>query len=96
MEKVLKNVMETIVEQRLHEMLPFLNCCKCEQCLLDIQALVLNRIPAKYVVSTRGEVFSRLDSYARQNSADLTAAIMQAAEIVSKNPRHGTKEGADA
>ena len=89
MERILKNMMETIVEQRMDELLPQLNCCQCEICRMDIKAIVLNKLPSKYVVTTTGEIMSRLDSYARQNTADLTAAIMQAAEIVTENPRHG-------
>lgn len=86
MEKILKNMMETIVEQRMEDMLPSLDCCKCQQCQMDMRAIVLNKMPAKYVVSTKGELISRIDSLYRQNATDLTAAIVQAAEIVSKNP----------
>lgn len=89
MERILKNVMEVIVEQRLEEMLPSLNCCDCEQCRMDIMALVLNRLPARYVVTQKGELMSRLDSYERQNAADLTKAIVEAAKIVADNPNHG-------
>ena len=88
MEKIMKNIMESIVEQRIDELLPSMDCCKCEQCRLDIEAIVLNKMPAKYVVSTKGEIMSHLNVHARQNTADLTATILQAAAIVSKHPRH--------
>ena len=88
MEKVLKNIMEDIVEQRMDELLPQSGCCQSEVCRMDIKAIVLNKFPAKYVVTTTGEIMTRLNSYGRQNTADLTTAIMQAMEIVSKSPRH--------
>lgn len=88
MEKVLKNIMEDIVEQRMDELLPHSGCCQCEVCRMDIKAIVLNKFPAKYVVTTTGEIMTRLNSYDRQNTADLTTAIMQAMEIVTEHPRH--------
>ena len=64
------------------------NVCKCEKCLSDIAAIALNRLPPHYVVSEKGEVYSKVLNMSIQFEADVTTAILEAIEKVSKNPRH--------
>ncbi|MGN0687471.1 MAG: late competence development ComFB family protein [Oscillospiraceae bacterium] len=82
------NVMEAFVSERLDEMLKSESCCKCERCLDDMRAIALNKLPAKYVSSHNGELFSKLDSLIRQNSVDINIAIAAAVDAVSKRPSH--------
>ncbi|MBE6901378.1 MAG: competence protein ComFB [Ruminococcaceae bacterium] len=82
------NVMEAFVGERLEEMLKTENCCKCERCMDDMKAIALNKLPAKYVSSHNGELFSKLDSMIRQNSVDINIAIAAAIDAVSKRPSH--------
>ena len=82
------NVMEAFVGERLEEMLKTENCCKCERCKDDMKAIALNKLPAKYVSSHNGELFSKLDSMIRQNSVDINIAIAAAIDAVSKRPSH--------
>lgn len=83
------NMMEKFVEDKLNAMLAGENCCKCERCLEDMKAIALNKLPAKYVSTHNGELFSKLDSTIRQNSADITIAVSSAIACVSRNPSHG-------
>ncbi len=83
------NMMEKFVEDKLNAMLANENCCKCEHCLEDMKAIALNKLPAKYVSTHNGELFSKLDSTIRQNSADITIAVSSAIACVSRNPSHG-------
>lgn len=83
------NMMEKFVEDKLAAMLVNENCCKCERCLEDMKAIALNKLPAKYVSTHNGELFSKLDSTIRQNSADITIAVSSAIACVSRNPAHG-------
>ena len=84
----LVNMMERFVEEKLDAMLAKETCCKCERSLEDMKAIALNKLPAKYVSTHNGELFSKLDSTIRQNCVDLNIAVAAAIEAVSKNPSH--------
>ncbi len=84
----LVNMMERFVDERLAEMLKAENCCKCERCIEDMKAIALNKLPAKYVSTHNGELFSKLDSTIRQNTVDLNFTVASAIEAVAKNPSH--------
>lgn len=84
----LVNVMERIVKEKLEEMLNNEKCCKCERCVEDMTARALNKLPAKYVSTHNGELFSKLDSSIRQNSVDINIAVAEAIECIAKNPSH--------
>ena len=85
----LVNVMEKVVDDKLEEMLKTEECCKCERCLEDMKAIALNKLPAKYVSTHNGELFSKLDSTLRQSAVDINVAVSNAIACVSKNPSHG-------
>lgn len=82
------NMMEKFVDEKLETMLASETCCKCEHCIEDMKAIALNKLPAKYVSTRNGELFSKLDSTIRQNSADITIAVSCAIACVSHNPSH--------
>lgn len=84
------NMMEKLVEDKMNELLeknP--DCCGCEQCREDIMALALNNLPAKYVSTSKGELFSKVNSVmVKQNSVDLNIAVINALEFVKGHPHH--------
>jgi len=84
----LKNFMEYIVLSQLKDMLEKMDVCKCERCRMDIAALALNNLPPKYVVSDKGELYSKIDSITVQFEADVIAAITKAAKTVKEKPNH--------
>ncbi|MDR2939998.1 MAG: late competence development ComFB family protein [Clostridiales bacterium] len=84
----LRNYMEVCIEEKLNEVLPNIECCDCEKCKMDITAIALNSLPPKYVVTQKGELYTRLYAFQQQMEADLAAAITKAAVIVAENPRH--------
>lgn len=84
----LKNYMEEVVEDTLRDVIDDLGICTCEQCKLDITALALNNLPPKYVVTTRGEVYSKVSTLQQQFEVDAISAIALAADTIKKNPRH--------
>ena len=88
----LVNVMEKVVEDKLEEMLRTENCCQCDRCLEDMKAIALNKLPAKYVSTHNGELFSKLDSTLRQRVVDINVAVSNAIACVSKKPSHGQTE----
>lgn len=88
----LVNVMEKIVDEKLQQMLASENCCKCERCVEDMKAIALNKLPAKYVSSNNGELFTKLAATARQNSVDINIAVSNAIECVASHPSHEPKD----
>ena len=85
----LVNVMEQLVDYKIHDVLPNYECCFCDECVDDIKALALNKLPAKYVNSSKGELFTRIDSMMiKQHSVDIDVAVMTAIEFVCSHPRH--------
>lgn len=84
----LKNYMEDIVISTTESILKLLNICKCEKCRLDIIALALNDLPPKYIVTEKGELYTKLNELENQFGVDVQAAIIKAALLVGKNPKH--------
>ena len=92
-ETISKNLMEIVVMDKLKEAKDSLDCCKCDGCMMDIATYVLNRLPPKYVSTTRGEVFSLLEVLNAQYSAEILILIMEAAQVVREYPRHADAPG---
>ncbi len=84
----LKNYMEEIVAHKIDQLLKIMNFCNCEKCRLDIMAIALNDLPSKYVVTEKGELFTKLKELESQFEVDVETAIVKAALFVSKNPKH--------
>ncbi|MDR2166218.1 MAG: late competence development ComFB family protein [Clostridiales bacterium] len=84
----IRNYMEVCVLDQLETVLESLNACTCDNCLHDILAISLNRLPAKYVVTKKGELYTKINNIQAQFEVDIIAAIAQASAIVSRNPRH--------
>lgn len=81
MEKAVLNILDRILESQD-------NLCRCEKCRLDIAAIALNNLPSKYVVTNKGELYTKVQEMEIQFEADIIREITKAIEIVSKNPRH--------
>ncbi|MCL2071412.1 MAG: late competence development ComFB family protein [Oscillospiraceae bacterium] len=87
------NIMEKIVDSKIATYMSGHDGCNCETCLNDIKCIALNKLPSKYVNTSKGELFSRVDQIMlRQNSVDLDFAVMKAIEIVKANPRCGSNK----
>ncbi len=84
----IKNCMEEIVFNFMDEVLGDIDLCKCEKCRLDTAAIALNHLPPKYVVTEKGEIYSKVNILMQQFEVDVISAITRAAEIVKKNPKH--------
>lgn len=84
----LKNYMEEVVFNLIDSVLDDIDMCKCELCIKDIAALALNSLPPKYIVSEKGELYSKVNSLRSQFEVDVISAITKAAVLVKKTPRH--------
>lgn len=83
-----ENMMEAMVEQELDMMGDSLGCCMCPQCRSDIAAFALNHLPPRYVATRAGGAISKADALRIQHLTDVRTAVLQAARMVSENPRH--------
>jgi competence protein ComFB len=84
----IKNYMEEIVFNQIQDVLSDINSCTCEKCILDIAAIALNDLPPKYIVSEKGELYSKINALKQQFEVDVIAAITKAAVLVKRKPRH--------
>ena len=85
---VLKNYMEEIVLSALDDILKDINMCHCDRCKMDIAAKALNDLPAQYIVTPKGEIYSKINNLKAQFEVDVISAITKAAIIVKRNPSH--------
>lgn len=88
----LKNYMEELVIKKTDDLLKLMNICRCEKCRLDIVAIALNELPTRYVVSEKGELYTKLNELEQQFEIDVETAIVKAAVLVSRNPKHNNGE----
>jgi len=86
--KLYKNAMEGLVEDQYQKIANDENWCKCNICHADIVAKALNDLQPHYFVTQEGQLYTKLESLGAQYHADITAALIRAGEIVTKNPRH--------
>ena len=88
MAQELRNYMEVCVNGQINAVLSKMNCCTCENCMMDITAIALNSLPPKYVVTKKGQMYTKLNTLRQQFDVDIIAAISKAAVIVGRDPRH--------
>ncbi len=85
----LKNFMEDLVLQKLDAVITQnRDVCDCKQCRHDIAAMALTILPARYVVTPRGETFTRIKALEQQFAIDIITAITEGIQIVKRYPHH--------
>lgn len=82
------NVTEQIVEKRMQEILPTIDCCKCEKCYLDMMAIALNYLKPQYVNTEKGQLIKLAENTSIQKTVDIDIACIKAIDIVSRSPQH--------
>lgn len=84
----IRNYMEQVVHNAINDIVKDIGVCKCEKCLMDIEAIALNSLPSRYIVTDEGVIFSRISSFEQQFEVDIISAITTATILVKRNPRH--------
>ncbi len=82
--KILVNLAELAVKERLNEALKRFKCCECDRCIKDIMAIAVNALPPKYVVRSEQDIAVELRKY----EGDVVGALVNAVLKVKNNPRH--------
>ncbi len=90
----IKNYMEDCVKDMVLPILKRMNCCTCDKCVFDTMAIALNSLPPKYVVTKKGQFYTKLSGLQQQFDVDVISAITKASAIVSKAPRHDEADNA--
>ena len=89
----MKNFMEDIILEKMPQVLKNMpDICKCERCNMDRLAHALNNSPPKYVITTKGKLYAKLNVLQGQFDVDVIRAITDAAVRVDKSPRHDDEE----
>lgn len=88
MSEEVTNHMEICVDSVLSGLLKKTNACSCQKCANDVKAFALNNLPPKYIVTSKGLLYTKLSELQQQFEVDIMTAITKGVEIVSKNPRH--------
>ena len=84
----LHNLMEVVVAHAMADINKYYNYCDCKQCRLDISALALNKLPPRYVVTSKGDSYGRAELLAMQKDLDILSLVLEAVKKVQQNPRH--------
>lgn len=87
---MIKNVMESVVSNKLDELVNKVAVCSCAKCREDILAHALNKLHPKYVSTEEGELYSKLKTTYLDEENEVTVELLKAIEKVTKNPKHGT------
>jgi len=82
------NVTQTLVEQKVDKYIELFGLCRCPRCRIDVIALALTNLPAKYVVARRHEAVPLLSIYEGKYNAAIISQVMNACKQVMEHPRH--------
>ena len=85
---VLVNAMEEEVRDEVKKVLSTVDMCKCEKCLLDICAIVLNALKPSYTTTEKGALLVKAGSSAPTGHVDMIVEISKAVELVKQAPQH--------
>lgn len=90
---MLKNIMADIVADLLkHYLILRYDICTCDICKQDMLAYVLSRVPAKYATTEVGAIQTLIEQTMAENEAEIVKHIIEAIDVINKNPRHKLKE----
>lgn len=82
------NVMEHVVQSKVHEYAAKFDICCCGHCIADITALTLTNLPPKYVVVKPPTASPLLNFYMNRYSQQVIVEITKACFTVKQNPHH--------
>ena len=83
------NVMERLLnDMNLDEQMEQYGMCRCSRCKADVQALVLTKLPAKYVIVDNTETSPLIGFYKGSFHVRIFTEIMKACMTVKESPRH--------
>ena len=92
----LRNFTEETIRVFLEKEFPLHDICQCEDCRLDVMAIMLNEFKAHYVVTDQGALFAQISGeFEPQYRIDLLSSMAHAVQIVKDRPRHEEPSDSD-
>ena len=86
----IENVMENIITRMdLKKYMEQYGVCRCSRCCADTKALILTRLPSKYVVVHEDSVAPMIGFYENKFKVRIFTEILKACMQVKEKPRHG-------
>jgi competence protein ComFB len=86
--KELRNYTEDAVRFYLDRWYPKADICQCDDCRMDVMAIMLNSLKPKYVVTEKGALFAQMDDFDPQYKADMISVMGLAVQLVKDHPKH--------
>ena len=86
--KVLRNYTEDAVRAYVELTISKYDVCQCEDCRLDIMAIMLNNMKSHYVVTEKGALYAQLTEFDPQTKVDMLTCMGLAIQLVKYNPKH--------
>jgi len=87
-EYICYNVTQALVEDKADKYIRMFGLCSCNRCRIDVIALALSNLPAKYVVAKPDELIPRLSMYEQKYNAAVVTQVMSACKKVLDRPHH--------
>ena len=83
------NLTQALVEDKADKLMRQFGMCTCNRCKVDVTAIALSNLPAKYVAMQNRDILPLLSMYEERYSAAVTVQVMNACRMVMKRPHHG-------
>ncbi|MBR3570597.1 MAG: late competence development ComFB family protein [Oscillibacter sp.] len=83
------NLTQALVEEKADKLMKQFGMCTCNRCKVDVTAIALSNLPAKYVAMQNRDILPLLSMYEERYSAAVTVQVMSACRMVMKRPHHG-------
>ena len=83
------NLTQALVEDKADKLMKQFGMCTCNRCRVDVTALALSNLPAKYVAMQNRDILPLLSMYEEKYSAAVTVQVMSACRMVMNRPHHG-------
>ena len=83
------NLTQALVEDKADKLMRQFGMCTCNRCRVDVTAIALSNLPAKYVAMQNRDILPLLSMYEEKYSAAVTVQVMNACRMVMKRPHHG-------
>ena len=82
------NVTQALVEEKADKYIKMFGMCTCNRCRIDVIAMSLSNLPAKYVVVKNEDINPRLSFYEQKYNAAVITQVMGACKKVLERPHH--------
>ncbi|HNV68776.1 MAG TPA: late competence development ComFB family protein [Candidatus Ozemobacteraceae bacterium] len=86
----LENMWVSMIGEIIEELIATGELCDCAECVLDVSAIALNKLPTRYWVSGEFNAFTSPDSFYAdpRNREQAKKAVLDAVKLVQSNPHH--------